>query len=159
MLVCQSPSIMKSFILIIVLSNIFIFGNSEELSCTEVQEAICKSGTQYKKESFQKCLVNNTYWKNYFKNKLDFIANPFSEFLLRIVPLGDYQNGSTTVGLTINQFQLNEALTCRLNFDLTVTHIFESGKNFLNSISFIILISTFWFFVNSKHISCSTTHY
>jgi hypothetical protein len=130
LLSCDLPSIMKACIVIIVLSNFFIFGKSEELSCKEVQEGICKSDTQYKEESFQTCLESNRLWKKYKKHKLEFIANPFSEFLLTIAPLGEYQTGSTTVGLTISQFQLNIATSCRLNFDMKISHTFENGKIF-----------------------------
>jgi hypothetical protein len=119
---------MKTCIIIIVLSNFFIFGKSEELSCKEVQESICKSDTLYKEESFQTCLESNRLWKRYKKHKLEFLVNQFSEFLLTIAPLGEFQNNSTTVGLTISQFQLNIAISCRLNFELKISHSFEKGK-------------------------------
>jgi hypothetical protein len=119
---------MKTFIVIIVLSNFFIFGKSEELSCKEVQEGICKNDTQYKEESFQTCLESNKHWKKYDRNKLEFLVNPPSEILFTIVPLGEYQIGSTTVGLTISQFQLNSATSCRINFDMKIIHTFENGE-------------------------------
>jgi hypothetical protein len=119
---------MKTCIIIIVLSNFFIFGKSEELSCEEVQESICKSDTLYKEESFQTCLESNRLWKKYKKHKLEFIANTSSEYLLTIAPLGEYQTGSTTVGLTISQFQLNSKTSCRINFDMKIT--FMNGEIF-----------------------------
>ena len=121
---------MKTLIVIIVLSNFFIFGKSEELPCKEVQEGICKSGTQYKEESFQTCLESNRLWKRYKKHKLEFLVNPPSEIRFTMVPFGEYQNGSTTVGLTISQFQMNSPTSCRINFDLKICHTFENGKSF-----------------------------
>jgi hypothetical protein len=122
---------MKTFIVILVLSNFFIFGQSEELSCREVQETICNNnGTKYKEKSFQTCLESNKYWKKFNRNKLDFLANPLSEFLLSIVPLGEYQNNSTIVGLIITQFLLSNATTCRFNFEMKITHTFDNGKIF-----------------------------
>jgi hypothetical protein len=121
---------MKTCIVIIVLSNFFILGKSEELSCKEVQEGICKSDTQYKEESFQTCLQGNRLWKRYKKHKLEFLVNPFSEFLLTVAPLGEYQNGPTTVWLSLTQFSLNQATSCRLNFDMKISHTFENGKIF-----------------------------
>jgi hypothetical protein len=131
LLSCDLPSIMKTCIIIIVLSNFFIFGKSEELSCKEVQEGICKSGTLYKEESFQTCLENNKHWKKYDRNKLELLVNPSSEFLLTIAPLGEYQTGSTTVGLAISQFQLKSETSCRINFDMKISHTFENGKIFI----------------------------
>jgi hypothetical protein len=128
MLVCQLPPGMKTFIALIVLSIFFIFGQSKELSCKEVQEGICKSDTRYKEESFQTCLESNRYWKKYKKHKLEFLVNPPSEIRFTIVPLGEYQNGTTTVGLTISQFQINSATSCRINFDMKIIHTFENGE-------------------------------
>jgi hypothetical protein len=68
---------MKTCIVIIVLSNFFIFGKSEELSCKEeVQEAVCKSGTLYKEESFQTCLESNRLWKKYKKTQVRVYSKP-----------------------------------------------------------------------------------
>jgi hypothetical protein len=121
---------MKTFIVLIVISIFFIIGQSEELSCKEVEESTCKNGTLYKKESFQTCFVSNRYWKKYKKHKLEFLVNPPSEIRFTIVPFGEYQNGSTTVGLTISQFQMNSATSCRIIFYLKIRHTFENGKSF-----------------------------
>ncbi len=84
-----------------------------------------------KKNHFKHVLRATDFGRNIKKHKLEFIANPFSEFLLTIAPLGEYQNGSTTVRLIISQFHPNSTATsCRLNFELKISHTFENGKIF-----------------------------
>ena len=119
---------MKFLTFAIVLSNLFIFLKSEELSCQEVQETICKRRINYTEELIPSCLEENRYWKKYDQNKLDLIVNPFSEFLLTLEPLGEYKKKSTTVDIHITQLQQNEELLCRSNFEMKVQHTFWNSK-------------------------------
>ena len=116
------------YITIVVFSFFFTFTKSEEFYCQEVQETICKSKNNYNEELIQTCLEDNRYWKNYDKNKLDFLVNPFSDFLLTLEPLGKSKNKSTIVRVAITQFQPKKELSCKSNFEMQINQTFRNGK-------------------------------
>ena len=111
---------------IVVFSFVFILTKSEE-SC---QETISEKKTYYIKEFIQSGLEDHRYWKKYDKNTLDFLANPLSEFLLTLEPIGKLTKNSITVKISITQFQKNETFLVQKNFQMKIVHSYTSGKIF-----------------------------